>query len=106
MRSQILREQSSPGERMMTSVYYDFETVYMDIPVGGDEEKLLKQKLGMSPYDTDLGHGNGRTAPSHISMKSPGQYSDGEIILENNVVKSKCCKPRRNSEDASSCNIF
>jgi len=92
MRSQILREQSSPGERMMTSVYYDFETVYMDIPVGGDEEKLLKQKLGMSPYDTDLGHGNGRTAPSHISMKSP--------------VKSKCCKPRRNSEDASSCNIF
>jgi len=104
MRSQVLRETLSPGEKLMTSVYYDFDTVYMDIP-GAEEEKLLKQKLGMSPYD-ERENGNGKTAPSHLTMKSPGQYSDGEIVLENNVVKSNCCRVRRGSETSSSCNIF
>lgn len=100
IRSQLIREQSSPGEKLVTSVYYDFDTVFID---GGDDEKLLRSANGKQNGLSTANESNGKTV---TTLKSPGQYSDGDIILENNVVKPRCCKPRRSSDASSSCNIF
>ena len=108
MRSAGLREpQSITGLAPNSSVYYDFDTIIEDIPEP-DQNRLLKSnaKDVLSPHFESERGGIGIGTTAH-SNKSPGQYSDNELILERNVVKSRCCRVRRDSEDAStSCNMF
>jgi len=97
-KSATLRDPQS-ANALANSVYYDFDTIIEDIPEA-EQNKMLK-----SPhYESEKG-GNGIGTTAH-SFKSPGQYSDTDIILERKMVKSRCCRVRRDSDSASSCNMF
>ena len=85
MKSGTLKSAIS-GERMVNnSVYYDFETIYVDYPEA-DNRALRNPNL----------------ADNYHAKKG-----DKNLVLEGSVKDSGCCGMRRGSESKSeSCNMF
>lgn len=96
-----------------SSVYYDFEDVYMDLPKGeyqplnGNSQWSSPEKDGL--FYSERGYqSNGKTTYSYQSTKSPGQYNKEGLVLEAHEKRSRCCGLRRVSakSDDGGCNLF
>ena len=108
-----------PGDN--SSVYYDFDTVYMDIP-GVTDGKLTKRRnseldkgrsgvtdldqeqKGMGSMSSRGGPANG-TASNRYS-KINQQLPHNGLILERKAVNQRCCGTRGGSDSESGCSIF